>query len=45
MDQLMPVQYTGGTTTENSKNEGRLKVDAGQAKRRIIKKVINKKYD
>lgn len=42
MDMLMPVQYTGGTTTANSEAEGRLKVDAGKKKKRkILKKVIN----
>jgi hypothetical protein len=44
MDQLMPVQYTGGTTTGNSQEEGRLKVDAGANKKRtILKKIIKKK--
>jgi len=41
MDQLMPIQYTGGTTTLNSQTEGRLKVDAGK-KRAIIKKKLRK---
>ncbi len=45
MDQLMPVQYTGGTTTANSAAEGRLKVDAGKKKqkREILRKIIKKK--
>lgn len=44
MDQLQPVQYTGGTTTANSSAEGRLKVDAGRSKKReILNKIIKKK--
>lgn len=43
MDNIAPVQYSGPTTTANSAQEGRLKVDvAGMKKRKVLKKILNK---
>jgi hypothetical protein len=36
------MEYTGPTTTSNSSEEGRLKVDVNQ-KKKIIKRILNKK--
>ena len=37
------TNYSGPTTTTNSQNEGRLKVDV-RGKRKILKKILKKHY-
>jgi hypothetical protein len=38
------MNYTGPTTTSNSSEEGRLKVDVNQ-KKKIIKKILKKQHE